>query len=400
MFLKGWNYLRGYVEIRVSGFSVERFMNLAVYRGVYLWDIRYTPKGVIMKVSVKGFKLLRPCAKKTKCRVKIISKNGYPFLAHRYRKRKIFGAGFIFFVAVLYVMSSFLWLVEIEGNERISSETLIQFCQDRGLKTGAYKKGFDKNLLENELMLSFSDLSWVNITVTGTRAHIQVTETIPHQELVNRDTPCDIIASKDGLITSIVTSAGTPLKKSKDVVQKGDVLVSGELVVKEDETGIIKQYVHSSAEVWAKMYNEISFTVPYTYTEKAYTGEAENYYTIQFFGKNFNLNFWKSGNSFSNYDKITYRNQLSFGENYPLPVILIKNQAREFIPIDKTRDREQAEELADRIVTSRILREFDFEADIVGKELEFIPEDDYLRVLAVITSLQRIDEERAIEAEK
>ena len=39
MFLALWNYLRGYVIIYVTGFSVERFINLAVNRGIFIWDI-------------------------------------------------------------------------------------------------------------------------------------------------------------------------------------------------------------------------------------------------------------------------------------------------------------------------------------------------------------------------
>ena len=42
MFLSVWNYLRGYVTIELSGFSVERFMNLASHKGIYLWDIKNT----------------------------------------------------------------------------------------------------------------------------------------------------------------------------------------------------------------------------------------------------------------------------------------------------------------------------------------------------------------------
>ena len=39
MFLALWYYLHGYVMITVSGFSVERFVNMATFRGIYLWNI-------------------------------------------------------------------------------------------------------------------------------------------------------------------------------------------------------------------------------------------------------------------------------------------------------------------------------------------------------------------------
>lgn len=43
MFLALWNYIRGYVIIYVTGFSVERFINMAVTK-VYLYGTLYRKK--------------------------------------------------------------------------------------------------------------------------------------------------------------------------------------------------------------------------------------------------------------------------------------------------------------------------------------------------------------------
>ena len=55
MFWWLWNYLRGYVIIKVTGFSAERFINLAVLKGLRIWDIKYDAKGRIMKADTKDF---------------------------------------------------------------------------------------------------------------------------------------------------------------------------------------------------------------------------------------------------------------------------------------------------------------------------------------------------------
>ena len=89
MFLALWYYLHGYVMITVSGFSVERFVNMATFRGIYLWNIQ--PKGscVQMNVSTKGYFLLEECAEKTGCQYNIICRCGLPALLKKYKKRKI-----------------------------------------------------------------------------------------------------------------------------------------------------------------------------------------------------------------------------------------------------------------------------------------------------------------------
>jgi similar to stage IV sporulation protein len=188
----------------------------------------------------------------------------------------------------------------------------------------------------------------------------------------------------------MATSAGTPLKKEHDVVRQGEVLVSGEIVAGSYDTGEIKEYVRARAEVWAKLYYDLTLFVPYQYTEKVFTGRTDRGYRLNFFNRNINL--INAGNKFANYDKIRTHRQMSFGADYPLPIILITDECREFIPTERLRSLEQVMELGERMVTARVIREFDFETDIHGKELEFVLEENGVRVNALITAVERIDE--------
>lgn len=38
--IKIWNYLNGYVIIRIEGLSLERLLNLALTKNIYLWDVK------------------------------------------------------------------------------------------------------------------------------------------------------------------------------------------------------------------------------------------------------------------------------------------------------------------------------------------------------------------------
>ena len=78
MFWQLWNYLSGYVIIRITGFSAERFINLALISGVRMWDIKYAGNERIMKVALKSLKIFRECAEKSGCKVEIIKKCGMP----------------------------------------------------------------------------------------------------------------------------------------------------------------------------------------------------------------------------------------------------------------------------------------------------------------------------------
>ena len=37
--IKIWNYLKGYVIIRIKGLTLERLLNLALSKDIYLWNV-------------------------------------------------------------------------------------------------------------------------------------------------------------------------------------------------------------------------------------------------------------------------------------------------------------------------------------------------------------------------
>ena len=395
-----WQFSKGFVRVCITGFGLERFLNMAAFKGIYLWDIRRVPEGIHLSVSVSGFKMLKGCAKKTKCRMKIVNKNGLPFILHRYRKRKLLMGGiFIFFVGIL-MLSSFIWRIEVVGNENVTQEAVTAFANSQGLRVGALKWNTNDRDIQQQILTNFSELSWVDVHTRGTRTTIMVSEAIPPQEIVDRQTPAHIVAASDGLITSIITGVGAPMIRQGDIVREGEMLVSGILEVEPDTPGTPLVYVHAYAEVWARRYHSIEFSVPLTFTEKIPTGLTARRHTINFLfagGRSFVIP--SAAVSFDSYDRVTTRYQPGVGGDYPLPFVLITNHYIEFTPNEKNRTIEEAKELADQMITGRIIREFDIAIDIIGREIQFTESEDALTVNALITTHERIDKQIPIGVE-
>lgn len=386
------NFAKGYVRLAVTGFSVERFLNMAAFRGVYLWDVARAENGIELNVSIRGFKKLRGVAKKTGCRTKIAAKNGLPFLLHRYRKRKILLGGVLFFMLGLWALSSFIWQIEIDGNEKVSHDTLMEFLEAEGLRTGAPKFRVNDLAIQTAILNNFAEISWADVYTRGTRTQILIVEAIPPQEIFDRRTPAHVIAETEGLITGIVTAAGAPLVRQNDVVRAGDMLVSGILELDPEMPGTPNVYVQAAAEVWARRFHTLTFSVPLTYEEKIFTGRTANRRTFQLlFAHNPRINLPGGGNSFESYDRITTHRQIGAGGNYPLPFIITTERYYEFTWSSRTRSHEEAAELAERILINRIIREFDFAIDIIGREVVLTETPDALQVNALITTHERID---------
>ena len=397
MLLDLWQYIRGYVIIDVTGFSVERFVNLAAHRGLYIWNVSYAGTSVRMSVSIKGFRQLKECAQKTRCRFKIVEKRGLPFIAYRFRKRKLFPIGIIAFVALLYYLSGFIWLVEVQGNERIESAQILEFLDSQGLSAGERKSGIDTLFLEREISMGFDEIAFINIGIRGTKAIVSVAETLPREEIIDKSRACDIIAKRDGIITSIFVSRGTPMVREGDVVLAGDVLVSGTLKAGDEYNMVIIGHTHSMASVRARQYYEMNFYIQREDVRKRFTGRARPSFTVNILNKE--LNFLSYSHSYANYDRITSRTQLGFGENYPLPVVISRHTYKEFEPYSVFRSPDEMRELAVISVTNRILREFDFDADVIEKIIEYEQMEDGLRVFATVITNEEIGEIRYLDTE-
>ncbi len=395
MSLKLWNYSRGYVIIEVVGFSKERFLNLVANKDIYIWDIVQKNNALQMKVSVKGYRELKVLWRKASVKVKIVEKVGVPFYVYKHRRRKVLTFGLLAFILTLYIMSGFVWKINIVGNERVSHEEISNFLRNNNIKVGSLKYKISPPEVENKLMQNFQDLSWVSLRKIGTTLDVVVAENIEKKEIIDRNTPVEIIAKKDGIIDSIATSAGDAIVNIGDVVKKGDVLVKSEIYLREDENGKHYTYVHADADIVAKTYVPVSFTVPKNVTVRKYTGKNEVDFSVTVFNKNFKLSYFKK--KFEKSIDYTEMKQVSFGKDYPLPIVFVKYIELETNDSEKELTTNEMLDLANKTITSKIIAELDFETDVIDKKIECIESESGLEVEGYLVVLEKIDEKRKVD---
>lgn len=77
-FVKLLRFLRGTVLFKLTGGFSERFINLCGRGGIPLWDFTAHPLGFSAHTTAKGYKRMRPYAKKTGVKIRIQRKEGVP----------------------------------------------------------------------------------------------------------------------------------------------------------------------------------------------------------------------------------------------------------------------------------------------------------------------------------
>ncbi len=320
MFLSLWHYLHGYVIVEVSGANPERFLSLATYHGRVVWNVKRTEEKITFYTSIEDFKMMRRELKKTKTRIKIVKKKGYPFLAFRYKRRKAFIAGVGVFVALLWMLSSFVWLVDVEGNSKINSLDIIHTLEEGGYNVGKLKSSMDLREAETLLINKYPDIIWVGVDFEGTRMVVKVSESVnPPQMKELSQSPSSIVSKRDALVTYIAVEKGKPMVKKGDIVRKGDVLVSGEMPLgAEDES---PYFTSAKAKIKGKTIYTLTKEMDYNKVEKNYTNKTSKKYILKLFDKKINL--YKDKKDIGQcYDTLITLHQLKITKLFPLPFSL------------------------------------------------------------------------------
>ncbi len=271
-------WLYGYLYVRLRGNSPERFLNLCNARAIPLWDIEKTEKGYGFCISAEEFKRLIPVAHKTKTRPYIIKRNGLPFYIKRIKPRKGLWIGGLLFFAVIYLLSSFIWEIQIQGQYTYTEEALLKYLQSIDVYAGMRKKKISCPDIETAIRETYTDIGWVSAELKGSKLFVRIQETNMPTLYETDTTPRHLVAQRSGVVESIITRTGTPLVKKGDIVEKGDILISGVVAIYGDSGECIKKdAVRADGDVMIRSetsyYNEIAKK----YQEKSNTGEKVAY---------------------------------------------------------------------------------------------------------------------------
>lgn len=386
------NYFSGYVNIRVEGFYIERFINLCISKKILLIDIR-RDKATIMyaDVGIKDYKKLKQIAKKTQSKIKIQEKKGLPFTAHKYRKRKIFGALILAIFIGIIVVSNYIWNIEIIGNNKISKEEIIKNLSENGLAVGINKNNLDTNTVINRIRLNMEDIAWIGITVKGTNAIVTIKEAEKPPEVLKEDLYCNIVSDKTGMITKINVQNGTANVRVGDIVEPGEILVNGMLEGKYTGT----RYVHSVASIEAKIWHTKKEKAMLKQQIPVKTGNTEKKYSIKF--KKNQINLFKTLSKFQKYDTINESKKITLFSNFYLPIELIKCTNKEYVMQEKVYSEDELVKQLTEKLQNELMEEIANKSNIINTNVNTYLKDDSVEVEVIFEVLENIGIEQEIK---
>ena len=380
-----FSYVMGYLGVTIEGYYIERFINMCRNRKIAIWHLkRKKDVQLDFRVGIHDFKEICKIAKKTKCKLRIKSKKGVPFLLHRYKKRKMFFFLLMIIIFLILLSSNFVWNVDIREENGEILENIAKDVEEAGLRIGDWKTKVDTKEIINKIRLQRKDIAWMGIELKGTNAIVKIVKADEKPEIVDDEEYCSIISDKVGVITKMNAQTGTANVKVGDTVNVGETLINGWMEGK--YTGI--RYVHAKGEIEAKVWHTKYKNIPYHATERSETGNVESQYAIKF--NNFKINLHKGVSKFEIYDTIETENKMKLFSNFYLPISIIKTTNKEVKEEQKTYQIEEAKNLGIQQLQEELNNEIEDKESIVNTNVNTYEKEDSIDVYVTYEVLENI----------
>ncbi len=311
-----YDIARGVVRVEVSGAEPESILNFCAESGIEFWDADPCEDySLHLSIHAADYPALEDRNGKNGIEITLLRETGGKKFIAVARARAVLLSLMLAGLAAIAASSLFIWRIDIEGNDTVSSARLMRALEECGVGYGTFWPAMSSDRVKDDILTQMPDIAWLSVNIRSSCAHIVVHERVDKPEIVNEKSPCDIVAAKGGVIKKLSVLEGEAAVTVGDTVAKGDVLVRA---VMSSETGD-DRFVHSMAQVQADTWYEISAQVPLTEQVKVKKEGTSTQFSLIIGKKRINF-FNDSRNNYTSCDKINKLRYISLGDVFTLPV--------------------------------------------------------------------------------
>lgn len=379
----------GTVKLQIKGYMPEKMITIASKRGCFFRNVKRLDDTTLEgDIDIPSFRKLRPVAKKARCRMHIVEKMGPAFVVEKWLHRKIFFLCAACSLAILLLLANRIATIEIHIPAEVSKQEVLTCLKENGVDIGTWKWEIADEMLTSKLKETFDEeLSWAEVTVKGNTLIVDGATFTGHPMIVPYTEPCNVVAEKDGVIIAMDVKNGVKAVEIGDTVTKGDLLISGTMGHRYDETDTYQVHAHGTVTVntWYKA-SQVVTTLEAVRTR---TGNSTSANVIEILGITIPLS--KAECPYTEYDQLQEsRNVYLFGK-VRLPITLHRYTWLECEEDAVAIDGDTAMENAKRLAYAKCLEQIPENADM--KTVKFSYENtqnDGICVVVIVECIETI----------
>ena len=311
------------IKLNIKGKNIDRFIRRLIKNNIEiisLEQLKYNEINII--IYKKHLDIIDNI--KTIYDVNIIRLFGFEKIKNIIFKNKYILFFLFVGIVLIYILSNIIFSVDIIHSDKEIRKLIKNELKIYGIDKYKLKKKYkEKEYIKEQILNKYRNkLEWMEIEEYGTKYRIKVEErkiTKDNNKLYNRD----LVAKKNGIIISVEASNGEIIKNRNDYVHIGDVIVSGNINLNEEN----KKQVPAIGKVYAETWYTVNIKYPYHYKKIIKTGKCKKVFSIKFINNNFEFNIHKYKNKIID-------NQILFKNNI-IPISFNKQIQCEVNIIDK-----------------------------------------------------------------
>ena len=236
-----WNFdkIKGvFAEYRVKGVNLEVLLNILKKNNIQVYNCKFIEdKTICLRVKLIDEQKFFAISKKLCYNVKKVKNSGKFLWLYKLIKNPGIIVGCLLFVILTSVFSDFVFGFKFLGDGRIYSSLVEKQLQQLGVTKLSRFSKIDEKSLASAILTENDVFSFVNLKKQGNNLVVELilSQSKPH---INNTNNKDLVSQYDGVIDKIYLYRGTPLFKEGEQVKKGDVLVGGYVVVKDNVVNV------------------------------------------------------------------------------------------------------------------------------------------------------------------
>jgi len=362
---KNWNEaFLGHVSIIVTGQLIEAFINQTAREGVVIWDIkRLDERRLSCSMMLQDIKRIKPILKKTSCKIHFNERNGFPFLIKKLMARSGIVIGIVLCLLIIFMLSNMVWNIEINGADAKVEQQIQKILKKKHIYVGALEFLLPSlNTIETDLSSALPKVTWVGVSKKGTTYRIDVVQKeLPKKEKITG--PRDLVAAKEATIHNVYVEKGQSIVIPDQVVQKGDLLVSGTIGKAEDPS-----FVSAKGNVIGETWYHSTTRVPLQTNYETYTGATYMKHRLSLFGWDIPIwGFKKNPFKYEKHEQTTKTFHFLF---WNLPVAYERVDYRQYDRTDRKLSEEQALAIGKEDARSNLLRRLREQSKVIQENVK------------------------------
>lgn len=319
--MKIMDILVGIVEVTVTAADISQALSDMEKAGIFVYDTKIDdPLTVRLCVSRRdSFPLKELCDKKG-YDLALISKNGLYWSLRKMLHRPVLIIGIILLFILTLWTPGRIFFVFVEGNQKISSNLILEQAANCGMEFGASRKMVRSEKMKNALLERMPQLQWVGVNTFGCVGVISVVERQQTEIKTEDDGVYSIVAVTDSVIREMTVTQGTPLCFVGDAVKEEQVLVSGYT-----DCGFCIRGVKAEGEICGETKRDITAIFPLNYQARGQILSSERKFSL-IIGKK-RINFQNnSGISGGECVRIYSEKYVTLPGGFRLPIAIVTEQ--------------------------------------------------------------------------